>query len=258
MLDIHSTAVVHSRAELDSDVTIGPYSVIGPDVQIGAGTVIGPHVVLDGNTRLGKNNRVHAHATLGGEPQDLKFRGEKTYLIVGNNNTIRESVTMNLASIEGESTVVGDHCLFMVNAHVAHNCTVADHCILANGVSLGGHADIGEHAIIGGHSAVHQFVRVGCFSIVGGCYRTVQDVMPFMMVAGYPLRLTGLNSIGLERNGFDEERRRHLKRAYRILVRSNLNLSQATERLRVEFGSENEDIRMLVDFIESSERGVIT
>ena len=258
MLDIHTTAVVHPGAEIDNDVTIGPYSVIGEHVHIGAGTQVGPHVVVEGFTRIGRNNRIHANAVLGGPPQDLKYRGEETYLVIGDNNTIRECVTMNLACIEGESTVVGSNCLFMTNAHVGHNARVGDFAIVANSVSLAGHVEIQDHAILGGHSPVHQFCRVGTYAIVGGGFRVVQDVLPFMMAGGYPVRISGQNVIGLERAGFDEIRRRNIKRAYRTIIRSNLNVSQAVAKLREEFGPEDEDIRMLVDFIESSERGIIT
>jgi UDP-N-acetylglucosamine acyltransferase len=257
MLDIHSTAVVHSGAELDSDVTVGPYAVVGPHVQVGAGTHVGPHVVLDGYTRMGRNNRIHPHAVIGGPPQDLKYRGEETYLVIGDDNSIRESVTMNLACIEGESTIVGSHCLFMAYSHVAHNCRVDDGAILANGVSLAGHVEVGRSAIIGGHTPVHQFCRVGAHSIIGGGFRIVQDVMPFMVAGGYPLRISAVNRIGLERHGFSAERIRALRHAHRILVRSGLNVSQAVARLREEFGPEDDDIRVLIEFIENSERGVI-
>jgi UDP-N-acetylglucosamine acyltransferase len=257
MLDIHTTAVVHPGAELDSDVTIGAYAVIGEHVQIGAGTEVGPHAIVTGYTRMGRNNRIHPHAVVGGPPQDLKYRGEKTHLVIGDHNTIRECVTMNLATIEGETTRVGNHCLFMANAHVGHNARVGDHAILANGVALAGHVEIQDHAIIGGGTPVHQFCRIGSYAIIGGGFRVVQDVLPFMMAGGYPIRLTGPNVIGLERAGFDEGRRRNIKRAHRLLTRSNLNVSQAVVRMREEFGPEDEDIRMLLEFIESSERGII-
>lgn len=257
MLDIHATAVVHPEAELDTGVSVGPYAVIGRHVRVGVGTSIGPHVILDGYTRIGRNNRVHPHAVVGGPPQDLKYRGEETYLVIGDDNTIRESVTMNLACIEGESTVVGNGCLFMANAHVAHNCRVEDGAILANSVSLAGHVEVGRYAIIGGHTPIHQFCRVGAHSIIGGGFRAVQDVPPYMVAAGYPLRLSGINRIGLERHGFDEARRGAIKHAYRLLCRSGLNVTQAVEAMRREFGPEDEDIRVLVEFIESSERGVV-
>jgi UDP-N-acetylglucosamine acyltransferase len=165
---------------------------------------------------------------------------------------------MNLACIEGESTLVGSHCLFMANAHVGHNARVGDHAIIANSVSLAGHVEIHERAIIGGHTPVHQFCRVGRYASVGGAFRVVQDVLPFMMAGGYPMKITGPNVIGLELAGFDEDRRRKIKRAHRVLFRSSLNVSQAVAQLRADLGPEDDDIRLLVEFIESSERGIIT
>ncbi|MFQ5599521.1 MAG: acyl-ACP--UDP-N-acetylglucosamine O-acyltransferase [Candidatus Krumholzibacteriia bacterium] len=257
MLDIHPTAVVHPKAGIDDDVEIGPYSVIGPHVTVGAGTRIGAHAVLEGHTSIGRGNRIFHGAALGGVPQDLKYRGETTYLRIGDHNTIREYATLNVACIAGESTVVGDHSLIMAYAHVAHNCRIGSHVILANSVNLAGHVLIFDYAIVGGVTPVHQFVRIGSHAIIGGGCRVPKDVPPFAKAAGNPLRVIGLNSVGLERHGFDDDRRAVLKRAFRLLFRSGLNISQAVERLRAEFGADD-DVHTLVDFIESSERGVHT
>ncbi len=257
MLDIHATAVVHRKAEIAGDVVIGPYAVIGADVQVGAGTWIGAHAVLEGRTRLGRHNRVFHGAVIGAAPQDLKYRGETTYVQVGDHSTIREYATIHLACIEGETTRVGDHALIMAYAHVAHNCRIGDHVILANAVNLAGHVEVHDHAIIGGVTPVHQFVRIGRHAIVGGGSRVPKDVPPFMRAAGNPLRIAGLNQVGLERHGYDEDRRLLLKRAYRILFRSGLNVAQALARLRAEFGADD-DVRTLVEFIETSERGIHT
>ena len=257
MLDIHTTAVVNPRAELGEDVTLGPYSVVGPDVVVGAGTRIGAHVVLEGRTTVGRGNRILHGAVLGGPPQDLKYRGETTYLRVGDSNTIREYATLNLACIEGEATRVGDGCLLMAYVHVAHNCQIGSGVIMANAVNLAGHVEIHDHASIGGMTPVHQFVRIGAYAFVGGGSRVVKDVPPFVKAAGNPLELAGINSVGLERHGFDDDRRLLLKRAYRILFRSGLNVSQALGRLRDELG-DDDDVQTLVRFVEQSERGLQT
>ena len=257
MLDIHATAVVHARAELGEGVVVGPYSVIGPEVVVGAGTQIGAHVVLEGRTILGRDNRVLHGAALGGVPQDLKYRGERTYLRIGDGNTIREFATLNVACIDGESTAVGNGCLLMAYVHVAHNCRIGSGVILANAVNLAGHVEVEDFATIGGLTPVHQFVRIGAYAFIGGGSRVPKDVPPFVRAAGNPLQIVGLNSVGLERHGFDADRRLLLKRAYRILFRSNLNVSQALVRLRQEFGSDD-DVRTLIDFIERSARGIET
>jgi len=258
MLDIHTTAVVHPKADLGANVVVGPYSVIGPEVVIGDDSWIGAHAVLEGRTTVGRRNRIFHGAVLGTPPQDLKYRGEKTFLRVGDDNTIREYATLHLACMEGEATVVGDRCLIMAYAHVAHNCHLGSDVILANSVNLAGHVEVHDFAIIGGVTPVHQFVRIGAYSFIGGGSRVAKDVAPFVKAAGSPLELAGINSIGLERHGFDEERRATIKRAYRILFRSDLNVTQAVERLKSEFEPSDEDIQTLVRFVEGSERGIHT
>jgi UDP-N-acetylglucosamine acyltransferase len=258
MQDIHSTAVVHPQAWLGRDVTVGPYSVIGAGVRIDDGTRIGAHVVVEGDTTIGKRNRIHHGAALGGPPQDLKYRGEKTFLRIGDDNTIREYATLNLACIEGETTEVGDRCLLMAYVHVAHNCRIGSNVILANAVNLAGHVEIHDFATIGGLTPVHQFVRIGAYSFTGGGSRVAKDVAPFVKVAGNPLVLAGINSVGLERHGFDEERRTMLKRVYRVLFRSGLNTTQAIARIRAEFDPHDEDVATMLRFVEASDRGIQT
>ncbi len=257
MLDIHPTAVVHAKAELAADVVVGPYSVIGPEVRIGRGTWIGAHAVVEGRTTIGQANRIFHGAVIGAVPQDLKYRGEITFVKIGDGNTIREYATIHLACIDGETTFVGDRSLLMAYSHVAHNCRIGNGVILANSVNLAGHVEVHDHAIVGGLTPVHQFVRIGTHSMIGGGYRVPKDVPPFARAGGYPLRVVGLNSVGLERHGFDEDRRALLKRAFRLLFRSDLNVTQAVQRLQSEFGADD-DIRTLVDFITTSARGITT
>jgi UDP-N-acetylglucosamine acyltransferase len=258
MLDIHASAVVHPKAELGTDVTVGPYAVIGPQVVVGDGTWIGAHVVLEGATTIGRRNKIFHGAVLGTPPQDLKYRGEETFLRVGDDNTIREFATLHLACIEGEATVIGDRCLIMAYVHVAHNCRIGSNIVLANAVNLAGHVEVQDFATIGGMTPVLQFVRIGAYAFVGGLSAAMKDIVPFVKAGGNPMRLAGINSIGLERRGFDAERRTALKRAYRVLFRSDLNVAQALEQLRRDFGPADEDVQTLVRFVERSERGVQT
>jgi UDP-N-acetylglucosamine acyltransferase len=258
MLDIHASAVVHPKAELGRDVVVGPYSIIGPDVVVGDDTWIGAHAVLEGRTTIGRANRIFHGAVLGAVPQDLKYRDERTFLRIGDRNTIREYATLHLACMEGEATVVGDDCLLMAYVHVAHNCRIGSRVILANAVNLAGHVEVQDFASIGGVTPVHQFVRIGAYAFVGGGSRVPKDVPPFVKAAGNPLELAGINSVGLERHGFDAERRAMIKRAYRVLFRSQLNLTQALATLRREFDCSDEDLQTLIRFVEESERGVHT
>lgn len=253
---IHPTAIVHEKATLGDDVTIGPYSIIGEKVTIGDGCRIDSNVLIDGETTLGENSRVFHAAAIGNVCQDLKYRGERTFVRIGSNSTIREFVTVNSATGEGESTVVGSDVLLMAYVHIAHNCVVGDHVILANAVNLAGHVRVHDFASIGGITPVHQFVEVGRYAFIGGGSRIAKDVCPFVKVAGNPAIVAGLNSIGLQRRGFTEEQRRLIKRAYQILFRSGLNVSQALERIAGEL-PQSPEIVMLVEFIKGSTRGII-
>jgi UDP-N-acetylglucosamine acyltransferase len=254
--DIHPTAIIHPKAELAQDVSIGPYSIIGEKVTIGAGCRIASGVLIDGETTLGKNNRVFHGAVIGSVCQDLKYRGERTCVRIGDGNTIREFVTVNSATGEGGSTVVGNAVLLMAYVHLGHNCVIGDNVILANAVNLAGHVHIHDFASIGGLTPVHQFVGIGQHAFIGGGSRIQKDVPPFLKVAGNPARVYGLNTVGLTRRGFTAEQRALLKTAYVVLFRSGLNVTQALERISVEL-PHTDEIAMLVDFIRDSERGII-
>jgi UDP-N-acetylglucosamine acyltransferase len=253
---IHPTAIIHERAELGENVSVGPYSVIGEKVKIGDGCRIGTSVLIDGETTLGANNQVFHAAAIGNVCQDLKYRGERTYVRIGEGNTIREYVTVNSATGEGESTVVGSNTLLMAYVHIAHNCVIGDHVVLANAVNLAGHVRVHDYATIGGVTPVHQFVEIGRYAFVGGGSRIPQDVPPFLKVAGNPAVVSGINTVGLQRHGFTAEQRSLIKRAYYILFRSDLNVSQALERIRGELPQTSE-ITMLVEFVANSKRGII-
>jgi UDP-N-acetylglucosamine acyltransferase len=234
---------------------VGPYAIIGPNVTLGAGTTVGAHAVIDGHTTLGRDCRVFPHAVIGQPPQDLKFRGERTYLRVGDRTTIREFATLNLATQPEQETVVGSDCLLMAYTHVAHNCVLGNNVILANSVNLAGHVTIEDFAIVGGVTPVHQFVKIGCHSMIGGGSRIPQDVAPYTLVAGNPARLTGLNRIGLERRGFAPETIVALRRAFRIMFRSGLGVEDALARARQEL-PDLPEVAHFLDFFSDSRRGV--
>jgi UDP-N-acetylglucosamine acyltransferase len=255
-VSIHPTAIVAPTARLGAGVTIGPYSTIGDQVTLGDGTTVGAHVVIEGGAQVGRNCRIFSHAVLGSEPQDLKFRGEKSMLLVGDGTVIREFATLNRAtSGGGGKTVVGRGCLIMAYAHVAHNCHLGEGVILANAATLGGHVVIEEHAIVGGLTGVHQFCRIGAHAIIGGCSGILLDIPPYVKAQGNRARLFGLNTVGLKRRNFPPEAIRHLKQAYRLLFLSGLNTSQALERIATELPACAE-VQHLVHFIKTSERGI--
>lgn len=254
---VHATAIIDPTATLAQDIAIGPFSVIGPGVTIGEGTWIGPHVVIERDTTLGRECRVHAGAVLGGDPQDLKYDDEPSVLIVGDRTVIRECVTLNRGSAASGRTVVGSDCLFMAYSHVAHDCTIGDHVVMANSVALAGHVVIEDWVIIGGLAAMHQFVRVGCHAIVGGMSPIRKDVPPYTKASGNPASLYGLNSVGLDRRGFDAETRGVLRRAYRILFQSPMNVTQAVEQARLDL-PQTPEVEHLLRFIETSQRGIHT
>lgn len=252
---VHDTAVIDPTATIADDVVIGAYTVIGPNVRIAAGTEIGPHVHIVRDTSIGENCKIHHGAALGGDPQDLKYAGEYAELVVGNNTTIREFVTLNRGTSAHGKTEIGSNCLLMAYAHVAHDCVLGDHVILANAVNMGGHVHIEDHVIVGGVTAIHQFVRIGRHAFVGGSAAVMKDVPPFVKAAGNPLRLYGLNSLGLQRRGFSEETRMALKRAYRLVFSSSLNVGQALAQARSELDVTPE-VEHFFSFIEASQRGV--
>ena len=256
-VEIHPTAQVDAGAELDDGVVVGPWSLVGPGVRIGKGTVLGPGVLIERDTTVGRECRIHKGAVLGTDPQDLKYEGEKSELVVGDRTVVREYATLNRGTSASGVTRVGSDCLLMAYTHVAHDCRVGDHVVLSNAVNMAGHVEIDDWAIVGGLTPIHQFVRVGTHAFVGGQSRISQDVVPYCRVAGIPAKLYGLNSVGLERRGFSAETRAALKRTYRILFQSRENLSQAVERARNEVEPLPE-VKRFLDFVQSSERGVIS
>ncbi len=272
--EIHATAVVHPDARLGQDVQIGPHAVIGAEVQIGNGCLIGPSAVIDGsvtmgddcrigpstmitgNTTIGHRNRIFHGASIGNDPQDLKFKGEDTFLEIGDDNIFREFCTVHLAAGEGEKTKIGGGNLLMAYVHIAHNCIIQDQVIIANAVNVAGHVEVESFATIGGMTPVHQFVRIGAYSMVGGGSRLPQDVPPFVRVAGNPVEVAGVNSIGLKRRGFDDDELLNIRQAYRLLYRSGLNVRQAVERIAGDCRL-TRSIEDLIAFIRRSERGIV-
>ena len=252
---IHPTALIDESAELGPGVSVGPYTVIGPNVQIDSGTRIGPHVLIERDTSIGGDCVISSGAVLGTDPQDLKYAGEPTRLIVGDRTTVREFATLNRGTGSGGLTSVGSDCLLMAYSHVAHDCEVGDHVILANSVNMGGHVSIADWAIVGGMTPIHQFVRIGAHAFVGGGSRVAKDVPPYVKAAGTPMQLYGLNSVGLQRRGFSEEVRRELKRAYRLFFASEHNTSQALARAREELRALPE-VEVFLGFFDRSARGV--
>jgi UDP-N-acetylglucosamine acyltransferase len=248
-------ADVDPSAELGTDVVIGPYCVVGPNVVLGDGTQLGPHVVIERDTVLGERCTVHAGAVLGGDPQDLKYRGEASRLVVGERTVIREFATLNRGTSAQGSTVIGSDCLIMAYAHVAHDCIIGQHVVLANAVNMGGHVTIEDWVIVGGLTAIHQFARIGRHAIVSGASAVRKDVPPFCKAAGNPIRLYGLNSVGLQRRGFSDTVRRDLRRIYRTFFQSHLNVTLAIEAARAEPGGS--EVQTFIEFVERSERGIV-
>jgi len=253
---IHTTAIVDPGAQIDANVEIGAYSVISDKVDIGSGTVIGSHVVIQPYTSIGPDCQIFQYASIGAVPQALKFKGEETHLKIGARTVVREFVTINRGTeFGGGITEVGEGNLLMAYAHVAHDCITGREVILANNATLAGHVTIDDYATIGGLVAIHQFVRVGNYAYVGGKSAVVKDIPPFVMASGDRAKLHGLNSVGLKRHGFSSETLSVLKKAYRIIFRSGLNLNEAVERVKAEV-EQIPEIVNLIDFIKSSERGI--
>jgi UDP-N-acetylglucosamine acyltransferase len=253
---IHPTAIVSDDAKLGADVEIGPFAIVGEGCTIGDRTVIAPRATLERNVILGADVKVGSGSILGGEPQDLKFQGEYTTVEVGDGTTIREYTTINRGTTQSFKTTIGKNCFVMSYVHLAHDCHIGDGVILTNAVQLAGHVSVGDKAIIAGMSAAHQFVRIGHYAFVGGCSRISQDVPPFVKAVGNPIKLYGLNSVGLQRNNFPEEVVRELKRAYRLFFRSELNVTQAKERAATELKPFPE-VQELLRFLEETGRGVV-
>jgi len=254
----HPTAIVHPNAKLASSVTVGPYSLIGEGVELGEDCEVMSHCVLEGNTRMGRGNRVFPYASIGLAPQDMKYRGEPTQVQIGEGNTIREFVTIHRATGEGEGiTRIGSHNLLMAYVHIAHNCCLGNHVIMANGASLAGHVEIQDHASVGAFCGIHQFCRIGAYSFLGSYSVVNQDILPYSKTsAPRPLSVLGANRLGLERRGLSADDLKELERAFRLLTRSKLNTTQALEAIE-SLGFKSEHVRALVEFIRTSERGVV-
>lgn len=252
--NIHPTAVVHPTAELGVGVEIGPYSVIGPDVRIGDGSKLDQYVVMERYTTIGKDCHIGTSAVLGGLPQDYKFRGERSFLDIGDNNIIREFCTIHRASGEEESTIIGDNNMIMAYCHIGHNCRLGNKITMANMVGISGHILVEDKVVLGGMVGVHQNVRIGKLAMVGGMSKVVQDVPPFMVADGRPAKVYDLNIIGLRRNDFVPKVRAGLRHSYKLLYRSQLNMSQALERIEAEV-EPSEELNYLLDFIRNIKCG---
>jgi UDP-N-acetylglucosamine acyltransferase len=253
---IHPTALVDAGAEIGADVEIGPFAIVGENCRIGDGCVVAARATLERNVILGEGVKIGIGTVLGGDPQDLKFKGELTTVEIGDGTTIREYTTINRGTTQSYKTTVGKNCFIMSYVHLAHDCHIGDGVILVNSVQLAGHVSVGDKAIIAGQSAAHQFVKIGQYSFVGGCSRISQDVPPYIKAVGNPIKLYGLNSVGLQRNNFPEEVVRELKRAYRLFFRSELNVTQAKEKAAAELKPFPE-VQELLRFVEESGRGVV-
>lgn len=253
---IHPTAIVHEDAQVADDVEIGPYAIIGEHVTIGSGTTIGPHTVIEGWTEIGCDNRIFQFASIGAAPQDLKYRGEKAVLKIGDRNTVREFATLHRGTADGGGeTVVGNDNLFMAYSHVAHDCILGNQVILANGATLAGHVEVDDFAILGGLCAVHQFTRIGSHVMISGGSMVTQDVPPFSIAQGDRAKTVGINQIGLKRRGFSEEAIRGIKQAYKLIFRSGLRTEEALEQISNEIKNCPE-VEKFSEFIRKSARGV--
>lgn len=256
MSNIHPTAIIEPGAQIGKDVKIEPYVIIKGNVTIGDNVEIKSHAYIDGFTTIGDGTVIYPSASIGTKPQDLKFQGEKTYVIIGKNCEIREFVTINSSCQEGTTVSVGDNCLIMAYCHIAHNCTIGNHVIMANGAMLAGHVEVEDFAIIGGMTPIHQFVRIGRYAMVGGLSRITNDIPPFTLGAGVPYRLGGLNLIGLKRHNFRQDLRKDLSKAFRLTYRSGHNLLEALQRIESEIES-SDPVNHWVDFCRASKRGLI-
>lgn len=258
--NIHPTAVVDPAAKIDPSVVIGAFCVVGPDVTIGAGTELGPYCMVDGVTTIGRDNRFYRYCSIGGMPQDKKYNGEPTRLVIGDRNTVREFVTLNTGTVQdGGATTLGDDNWIMAYVHVAHDCVVGSHTILANNATLAGHVHVGDHVILGGLTGVHQFTKVGAHAMAGFASHISQDVPPFMMVDGNPLAVRGFNIEGLRRRGFGPQRIQAIKQMHRLLYRQGLTLEAARDAIGSLAGEQPEaaaDVSLMLDFLAASTRGI--
>jgi UDP-N-acetylglucosamine acyltransferase len=255
-MSIHPTAIVDPKAEISGSADVGPYAWIGPEVRIEDDVQVGSNARIEGRTRIGEGTRIFPGACIGLEPQDLSYEGERTGVRIGARNVLREYCTIHRATGEAEDTFIGDDNYIMAYAHIAHNCRIGSNVIIANATQLAGHIQVHDHAFVSGLVAIHQFVRLGAHSFVGGGTRVPQDLPPFFMAVGIPSAVTGVNLVGLRRRGFDTRRIRLIQEAYRILYRTDLTTTQALERLKNDL-DQTDDVRLLIEFVETSERGII-
>jgi UDP-N-acetylglucosamine acyltransferase len=257
-VSIHLTAMIDPSAKVDPSCEIGAFCVVGKDVELGEGCRLDPHVVIEGPSKIGDHNHFFPYCSVGTAPQDISYRGEPTRLEMGSHNQIREFVTINRGTVKGGGlTRVGSHTLLMAYAHIAHDCVIGDHVIMANAATLGGHVIVEEWATVGALCPIHHFVRIGAYSFIGGGTTVTKDVLPFSKtVAARDTHAYGINAVGLERRGFSKERIHKIHHAYKLLLASKLNTSQAIEKLKSEV-ARGEDVDMLIRFIEASERGVV-
>lgn len=254
---IDPTAIIDKKAELADDVSVGPYSVIGPDVRIGSGTVVGPHVVIKGPTTIGEHNRIYQFASVGEDPQDKKYAAEVTRLEIGDRNTIREFTSMHRGTRQDQGiTRIGSDNLFMAYTHVAHDCIIGDHAIMANGASLAGHVHLNDHAILGGFTLVHQFTQIGQYSFAAMGSAITQDIPPFVMVGGKPTRPHGINSVGMERQGISAEDIRLVRKAYKLIYKMNLKLEDAIEQMEGLAG-DSKELSLMISFLRNVTRGIL-
>jgi len=257
---IHPTALVDAGADLADDIEVGPYSVVGPSVRIAAGTVLMSHVVVSGRTTIGRDNRIFPFCSIGGAPQDKKYRGEDTELVVGDGNTIRESCTISIGTAQGGGvTRLGSDNWIMAYAHIAHDCTIGDHTILANNATLAGHVTLGDWVIMGGMSAIHQFCAMGPHSMAAGGSIVLRDVPPFVICSGNPAEPHGINTEGLKRRGFDAETINALRRAYRTLYKNGLTTAEAAKALAVstDEAASSGTLTLFREFVQNSQRGIV-
>ena len=255
-MKIHPTAIVSKNSKLADDIQVGPYSIIGDNVVIGKGTLIHASCVIEGNTTVGSGCEIFTGAVIGSRPQDLKYKGEHSFLEIGDNNIIREYSTFNPGTGEDSKTIVGNDNLFMAYSHIAHDCVVGNNCVIANNGTLAGHVIIEDKAVVGGLVAIHQFVRIGMLSIIGGCSKVVQDIPPYSTCDGHPARVYGLNLIGLRRNSIAKDSIEHLDHAFRILFNAGLTIKHALTKVKEEVQPCNE-VSYLVKFIQNSQRGIV-
>lgn len=253
---IHPTALISKRAKLADDIMVGPYVVIGDSVVIGPQTKIGAFCVIEGNTVIGRACEIFTGAIIGSRPQDLKYKGAKSFLQIGDENIIREYCTFNPGTDEGGKTIVGNKNLFMAYSHIAHDCIIGNNCIIANNGTLAGHVSVEDQAVIGGLVAVHQFVRIGTLSIIGGCSKVVQDIPPYSTCDGHPARVYGLNLVGLRRHNIAKDAIDELNRAFKILFNLGLSVKHALEKIDKEL-RHTQEIAYLVNFIKNSQRGIV-